>query len=188
MSDKSDKAFYTYIEKTLAHEGLYSDHPDDRGGPTKFGITQQVARENGYTGDMRNLTRTEAIRIYREKYWLKPGFDKINDINPSVAAVMLDIGVNAGPPVAVRFLQRALNALNRQGKDYPDMVVDGQAGPTTRACMSRYLAIRSREGAAVLRGMILAQLSVFYLGLAEKNPSDETFMHGWQVNRVLGNA
>jgi len=119
---------------------------------------------------------------------LTPGFDKVNDINPAIAALMLDIGINAGTSVPGRFLQRALNALNRQGKDFPDLIRDGAVGPATRAALSRYLAIRSREGASVLRGMMLAQLSVYYLEIAETRPANESFVYGWQLNRVLGNA
>jgi lysozyme family protein len=62
------------IEATIAKEGGYSNHPADRGGPTNFGITERVARDNGHTGDMRNLTRAQAVAIYRSEYAIKPGF------------------------------------------------------------------------------------------------------------------
>lgn len=34
-----------------------------RGGPTNWGITQATARAHGYTYDMRNLTREQALAI-----------------------------------------------------------------------------------------------------------------------------
>lgn len=184
----ADVSFAKHIQKVLNNEGGYVDHPDDRGGPTNFGITQETARQNGYYGDMRHLTREQAIAIYRKRYWLAPGFDKLDDIHNGIAALLLDIGVNAGPVVGVRFLQRSLNVLNRQGKDFPDMTVDGVAGPQTRACLQQYLAIRGREGANVLIGMIRGQLSNFYIGLAESNPSQENFVFGWVLHRALGDA
>ena len=47
----------------LGKEGGYVDHPNDKGGPTNWGITQATARAHGYTGDMRNLTREQALAI-----------------------------------------------------------------------------------------------------------------------------
>ncbi|EJY0890163.1 hypothetical protein OE991_005197, partial [Escherichia coli] len=48
-----DKIF----DEVLGKEGGYVNHPDDKGGPTKWGITEKVARAHGYRGDMRDLTR-----------------------------------------------------------------------------------------------------------------------------------
>ncbi|MCD9731087.1 hypothetical protein LVT16_28205, partial [Klebsiella pneumoniae] len=48
------------IEGILGKEGGYIDHPSDKGGPTRWGITQTTARAHGYTGDMRNLPRETA--------------------------------------------------------------------------------------------------------------------------------
>jgi hypothetical protein len=47
--------FLTAFDKLLKHEGDYSDHKDDPGGKTRYGITEAVAREVGYRGDMREL-------------------------------------------------------------------------------------------------------------------------------------
>ena len=47
-----------------------------------------------------------------------------------------------GPAVAATFLQRALTALNRDGKDYPDLVPDGRVGPVTLAALDAFLAAR----------------------------------------------
>ena len=53
------------VNKVIELEGGYSDHSCDRGGKTKYGITQRTAREHGYTGDMRDLTLEEAKDIYK---------------------------------------------------------------------------------------------------------------------------
>lgn len=63
------------IDALLDREGGYVNHPADRGGPTGFGITEAVARANGYRGAMRALPRDEAAAIYRRLYWLRPGLD-----------------------------------------------------------------------------------------------------------------
>ena len=42
----------TLIDGVIGREGGYSNHPADRGGPTRWGVTEAVARANGYRGDM----------------------------------------------------------------------------------------------------------------------------------------
>ena len=38
----------------------------------------------------------------------------------------------------------------------------------------------------MLLGMVTAQQSVRYLEIAERNPTQEAFEFGWQLNRALG--
>jgi hypothetical protein len=110
------------IDALIDREGGYVNHPADRGGPTKYGITEAVARAYGYAGAMAQLPRDEAAAIYRRLYWLRPRFDQVARRSPALAAELFDTGANMGPAVAATFLQRALTALNRNGKDYPDLV------------------------------------------------------------------
>lgn len=174
----------TYIADIIAKEGGYVDHPADRGGPTNWGITEVVARAFGYQGDMRNLPRSTAEQIYLERYWTQPGFAKVNDLSAKVAEELLDTGVNMGPGVAARFLQRALNVLNQQGKTYPDVTVDGAIGAMTLAALKAFLNARGGPGEVVLVRMLNAQQSVRYMEIAEKNPTQEAFEFGWQFGRV----
>lgn len=60
----------------LGKEGGYVDHPNDKGGPTNWGITQATARAHGYTGDMRNLTREQALAILSLITGMAPRFDQ----------------------------------------------------------------------------------------------------------------
>src|SRR4051812_11797343 len=53
------------IEALIDREGGYVDHPADKGGPTCFGITEAVARAQGYSGPMRQLPRDEGGRDLR---------------------------------------------------------------------------------------------------------------------------
>ena len=107
------------IDGLIEREGGYVDHPADKGGPTCFGITEAVARAHGYVGSMRQLPREEAVAIYTRLYWLRPRLDEVGKRSARLAAELFDTGVNMGPAVAATFLQRALTALNRNGRDYP---------------------------------------------------------------------
>lgn len=172
------------IDDVIAREGGYSDHPADRGGPTRWGITQAVARAHGFAGDMRVFPRDEATAIYRRRYWHTPNLAAVAKRAPALAAELFDTGVNMGPAVGARFLQRALNALNRNARDYPDMVVDGAIGPKTLAALNAFLALRGAAGEAVLLKAVEAQQGERYIALAESRPANEAFLYGWLANRI----
>ena len=149
-----------------------------------FGITEAVARANGYIGPMRLMPRDEAIAIYRQLYWLKPRLDAVYTVSPRIAAELFDTGVNMGPAVAITFLQRALTALNRGGDDYPDLVPDGRIGGATLNALSGFLAVRKAGGEQVLLRALDALQGERYLRLAERRPANEAFLYGWLANRV----
>jgi lysozyme family protein len=173
------------IDALIDREGGFVADAADRGGPTCFGITEAVARANGYRGAMRQLPRSEAAAIYRRLYWLRPRFDEVAKRSGSLAAELFDTGVNMGPAVAATFLQRALTALNRNTKDYPDLTPDGRIGPTTLAALDTFLALRGRSsGETVLLRALEALQGERYLRLAERRPANEAFLYGWLANRI----
>lgn len=174
----------TLIDDVIAREGDYSNHPADKGGPTRFGITQAVARAHGYTGDMRHLPRDIAERIYRRRYWERPGFAAAAELAPRVAAELFDTGINMGPAMASRFLQRALNALNRLERDYPDLMIDQQIGGKTLAALGAFLRARGDRGETVLLRALEALQGERYIALAEQRPGNEAFLYGWLANRI----
>ena len=173
------------IEELIEREGGYVNHPRDKGGPTRFGITEAVARAHGYSGAMALLPRDEAVAIYRRLYWLRPRFDAIARRAPQDAAELFDTGANMGPAVATTFLQRALTALNRNGQDYPDLVPDGRTGPRTLAALDAFLEMRGNSGGeTVLLRALEALQGERYLRLAERRPANEVFLYGWLANRT----
>jgi lysozyme family protein len=172
------------IEVVIEREGGYVNHPADRGGPTNWGVTQAVARAQGYTGDMRHLPQGTAVSIYKRLYWISPGYSQIAVKAPNLAAELFDTGINMGTGTATRFLQRALNALNRNAKDFSDIKVDGQTGPATMAALQAFLRVRADAGEAVILKAVEALQGAHYLRLAETRPSQEAFLYGWLANRI----
>ena len=149
------------IDKIIILEGGFTDHPADRGGPTRWGITEAVARSHGYEGEMRDFPRQQAAAIYKRNYWMRPGFDRVARLAPSLAADLFDTAVNMGSGTATLFLQRALNALNRNGRDYDDIAVDRKM----------LKAVEALQGAR-------------YIELAEKRSANEAFLFGWLDKRI----
>jgi len=155
------------IEGILGKEGGYVDHPSDKGGPTRWGITQTTARAHGYTGDMRNLPRETAKQILLSDYWTGPRFDQVAALSTLLADELCDTGVNMGPSVASKFFQRWLTALNMRGKLYPDLIPDGAIGPRTITALKGYLSARGKEGEQVLLRALNCSQGARYLELAE---------------------
>ncbi len=173
------------VDALIEREGGYVNHPADRGGPTCFGITEAVARAHGYAGAIRYLPREEAAAMYRRLYWLRPNYDQVAKLAPRIAEELFDTGVNMGPGVATTFLQRALTALNRNGKDYPDLAPDGRIGPQTLAALEAFLDVRGHTGGeTVLLRALEALQGERYLRLAERRPANEAFLYGWLANRI----
>lgn len=75
------------IEQALVHllrsEGGFVDHPSDPGGATNHGVTERVARQHGYTGDMRDLPLSVATTIYRKQYWAMIKADQLPEVMPA---------------------------------------------------------------------------------------------------------
>lgn len=173
-----------YIKQLVQTEGGYVDHPDDRGGPTNWGITQETARAFGYHARMQDMPRSVADAIYKHRYWENPRFDLVAMHSEAIAQELLDTGVNMGPATAAKFLQRSLNVLNQQQKLYSDIAADGAIGNMTLAALRACLGHRGKQGELVLLRMLNSLQGARYIELAEKSASQESFIHGWFANRV----
>jgi lysozyme family protein len=172
------------IEELIEREGGYVNHPADRGGPTRWGITEAVARRQGYHNDMRQLPQSEATAIYKRLYWIDPGYAQLAERMPALASELFDTGVNMGTGTATGFLQRALNALNRNAQDFPDLSVDRKIGPRTIGAIDSFIKKRGASAESVLTKAVDALQGAYYLRLAETRPSQEAFLYGWLANRI----
>jgi len=148
--------FDAAVDHVLKSEGGYSDHAADPGGRTRYGITEAVARQVGYKGDMRELPLDLAKRIYKDRYW---DTVKAEQLPPAVRYVVFDAAVNSGPGQAVKWLQRALGVVD-----------DGVIGPKT-------LAAANAANPDALKMRMLGQRLRFMAGLANW----PAFSRGWAI-------
>jgi len=146
--------FDTALDLLLGHEGGYSNHAADPGGKTRFGITEAVARQAGYQGDMRELPLDLAKTVYLDRYW-RP--IRADDLPPGVRYLMFDAAVNSGHRQATLWLQRALG-----------VEADGIIGPQT-------LAAAYAQDMRTLKLGLLAQRLRFMTGLTNW----PAFSRGW---------
>jgi len=160
----SRELFDRAIDVVLMHEGqILTDHPDDRGGPTKFGISQRWNPDV----NVRELTRDQAIEIYWERYWLGRGYERLPE---PVAIKVFDLAVNLGDQTAVTCLQRALRACGIRVK------IDGRLGPET-------CGAAGRADAAVLIAALRSEAAGEYRIRVARDAGQATFRDGW-LNRA----
>lgn len=173
------------IAAVISVEGGFVDHKDDPGGATNHGMTEKVARANGYEGPMVELRKEFVVDVYYKDYILKPGFAPFLEVSPAVAEELIDSGINAGTARPSRWLQTSLNAYSQKCKLYACLTVDGKVGPAT---------VRAYQGLEKARGKVKAcqlvikaldaQQGQHYLTLSISNPKFQSFTAGWFDHRV----
>ncbi len=156
------------ISGIVKREGGYVNHPNDKGGPTNFGITLGTlkAHRNNQSltaDDVRNMPRSEAEAIYRFRYIQKPGFDQIKD--EALLEQVIDAGVNHGVTAASMFLQRAVGVR-----------ADGKVGPQTIAALEKLPR-------SVAFARFTSERALYFGAILEKNKSQLVFAAGW-FNRL----
>ena len=177
-------SFNDSFKRTVGIEGGYANNPKDPGGETMYGITKRVAMANGYRDEMRLMPLSVAQTIYKKQYWDVNRLDDVDVLSAELAHELFDTGVNCGVSVAGKFLQRTLNVLNREQKDYADINADSVVGPITIYALKGYLAHRP-NGVKVLLTMLNALQGNHYIEISEKNQKLEEFVYGWFANRVI---
>ena len=156
----------------LLHEGGYVDHPNDKGGATNFGITQNTL--TGWRGypvskdEVRNMLVEEARDIYEVRYLKEPGIDKI--IDPPQTLV-LDMSINHGPRRSVKILQKTINLVGEFGI----VDVDGRLGPQTRGVVNNAAEVMG----PYLQNALVEERIKFYHAIVNNNPSQKVFLKGW---------
>lgn len=159
--------FNDAFRELLTIEMGYVDHPLDKGGKTKYGITQKTYE--AYIGRklsdaeaesvMKNLSIDTALKIYKKEYWDKIGGDKLK--NFTIAAALFDQAVNRGVIPVLKQAQAIVGT-----------TADGIIGPKTIA------ALNAVNESAFLSSFLTASKQS-YATIVKNNPSQAAFYDGW---------
>src|SRR5262245_1254500 len=102
------------LRRLLRHEGGYSNHPADPGGPTKFGITihdyRKYVKGDAVAADVKAMRLDEAKEIYRRKYW---SAQRCDELPAGLDYAMFDYGVHSGIGRSGKVLRRVLRLDDR---------------------------------------------------------------------------
>lgn len=151
---------YEGIRKVLIAEGgaKITQDPKDPGGLTKYGISQKAYPDL----DIRNLTESQAIAIYKRDYWDKIQGDKLPY---NVAYAIFNYAVNRGVSVAVKYAQKVVGSSQ-----------DGAMGAKTVAAI-----VSMGEKKFLEQYLALAKQG--YADLVAVKPALAGFLNGWN-NRI----
>ena len=165
------------IADIIRREGPeFTDDPDDRGGPTRWGVTIGALSEyrraigdltpetdEGKRGAIRAVTEQDARAIYQRLYIDKPRFGDIK--HPELRALVIDTGVLHGRHRAARWLQGVAG-----------VKADGWVGDITLG------AVNGRSWRPIYLGLLARRYSGF-VAFVNVKPSQLKFLKGW-VNRA----
>lgn len=157
---------FTYaLERTMGFEGGWSNHPSDRGGKTRYGITERTLRaynqRMGAWLTVEALTQRQAAQVYHVMFWLKMRIDRLPR---ALQGLMFDWSVHAGF-FAIRSMQRHIK-----------VKPDGAIGPATLAALDRSITISGNL--TVLRALAIRRMK-HLCRLVRKDRKQGDFLVGW---------
>lgn len=158
-----DRNFARALPLVLSHEGGYSNHPMDKGGPTNKGVTlatfRAYVKPGGTVADLKAITDEQVATVYYRHYWAAVNAQAL----PSgVDYAVFDFAVNSGPSRAAKYLQAILGVEQ-----------DGRVGPKTIA------AANAKDARAVINGLCDARLAFLKRITSGGKLLWDTFGKGW---------
>lgn len=167
------------LRRLLLHEGGYTNHPSDPGGPTNFGITiddyRKYVKPGATAADVKAMTLDEAKSIYRAKYW---DAQRCDELPAGVDDAIFDYGVNSGIGRSGKVLRRCLDL-----PDNSSVVNDAVIACALHADAAKLVAAICNERLRFLQalrtwpvfgkgwGRRVAEVKAFSLQLAAKQPT-----------------
>lgn len=152
------------LKYVLVSEGGYTNHPNDPGGPTNFGIIQTEYSKwlgrKATIADMKAMKRETAALIYLAKYWNSM---RCSELSSGLDYLLFDFAVNAGVGQAPKTFQRCLG-----------VTVDGKLGPATMAAFASHAS----DPVGLIESFTKAKRA-FYTSISTTKPKLKVFLKGW---------
>ncbi len=158
---QADETFKrSMIKYVQPNEGCYSNHPEDKGGKTKYGITSNVySKEN-----IKDLSRQRANAIMYRDFW---NFNGMNRLPKEVIGPLFDHSVNVGSPRGIEHIHRTLGI--EKGDIIGEETLKRLNSQSYDEFMKKYKDY----------------LYQYYINLEKQDPSQKNFGAGW-LNRING--
>jgi len=168
-------AFTHAVAFVLGKEGGYVNDPTDKGGETKYGISdKRDGIADGMTdvdGDgkpdtrIKDLTLEQASQIYFRDYWY-PAY--CPDWPDGISLLVFDAAVQHGVKKSIFLLQEAIG--------FSGKAVDGIIGKNTRS------AVLTADPEWLITHYLMRRAR-YYADIIKSNPSQGKYLNGW-FNRL----
>ena len=175
--------FSEAVKIVIAQEGGLSDHPNDPGGVTKYGISWffiRTLKDEPYCHwtieDIVNMTVKDAEKIYHRYFWEPRGYELIS--NQRIATMLFSLGVLTHPKAPVMKFQTALNEVDCHGIKL--LREDGVIGNQTVKRLEDSVYNETINNVIMI---FKYYMWVHFLDKTNKTPKKEVFLRGW-LNRL----
>ncbi len=174
MAQRVPAKIRSMTKAILKTEGLWADHPKDRGGKTMRGVTLGslialgIKYDNDGDGDvdaddLKLLTEAQAIEIYENEYYFGR---HVNRAPEHCQDALYDMVINAGG-YGVMVMQKLINDL--EGSQV--LVADGVLGAQTATYAEKW----DKVDADLFRDAYGEARLAYYFNLADGDPSQRVF-------------
>lgn len=155
-----------FIRDIIRREGGYVNHPADKGGPTKYGITianyrSWIKNPQATAGELSQLSPDNAVKFYRWYFAER----KLDDLPVELLPLVLDLFTLHSPKGVDVILDRVANFYDSsrpRGQVFHGLVE--QFGPLTT------------------EALITLSRVAYFRELCNRDPSQKAFLLGW-LNR-----
>lgn len=175
-------------EISNANPNGYVDNPFDRGGETFYGIARDknpdwdgwplIDTLKKYSYNLKNVSLsilTLRVReFYKDRYWDAILGYRIR--NQRIANELFEQAINLGKRAAVKNLQESLNLLNRNGKRWEELVMDGIMGSKTLGVLHAGII---QVGSDEVYKLFNTLQGEYYINILRRDPSQEEFTRSW---------
>lgn len=178
LNPSNDTKFQEAMRVVYLHEGGLSNHPNDRGLLTKYGISLAFIQKEHIdvdgdgdvdVDDIYALTLKKSDQIYFDKFWIPNGYERIN--NSKMAIKIMDTAINTGASQANKLLKRSINVVYEKNIAV-NGILDGDTVKLLNLLDNELIIEEFRK-----------QQANFYNLIIKKNHSYKVFRNGW-MNRA----
>ena len=185
---EDEQRFNDMLSDIARREGGFSNDPDDKGGPTNFGISLKFMRQyridnnedrNIDINDVKGVTPEQAASLIKENIYYAR---RINLMPEDLQPLFLDSAVNVGEYGWAKLLQSTLNDMGATDASGRPLDIDGAVGQRTLEAVENAV---ERYGWEAINNRYVDARVKYHRRRVEEDSTQKKFLQGW-IDRAMG--